>query len=299
MPTRAPGNSTYNYGEMVDLLLGPARVMTMQGPEMPGMWGKLHNAIDPVQAFGGYGNMAGAIMGGPGAKTANLNQLAFAKAAEKAKMPTDVIWEATGWGKGKDGKWRFEIPDDKAHLWSDTANELKAGGYHIPLKGGGRFSHPELYSAYPELANVKLHGKPEANYLGQQRGMDINLAPQSRPRMQSTLLHELQHELVKIRRINDTLELIKQRESAISRAGGYERNQAELRALGQAQEKLLRLRQDLSQRNSPHDMYRKTSGEVEARNVQHRESWGPQKRKDVPPEFSEDVPRSKQHVIMR
>jgi hypothetical protein len=321
MPTRPPGNQPVDYGEMADLLLAPARLMTMQGPKMPGMWGKIHDAIDPVQAFGGYGNMSTAIMGGPMAKTANLNQLAFAKAAEKAKIPSATIWEATGWHKNpKDGQWRFEIPDNKAHLWSDTAHQLGAGAKDIPLKGPGRFSHPDLYAAYPELANVKLHGAPsDRGYLGQQRGKDIDLAPQFRPKMQSTLLHEIQHVIqdientgrgsnvnmfrnmapaAKIDRVGKTLDLIRDRQSALSRAGGYAKNQTELKALSEAWERLYQYKRQLAEGSDPYNMYRSTSGEVEARNVQHRETWGAQKRKDVPPDFSQDVPYSKQHVIM-
>jgi hypothetical protein len=321
MPTRPPGNQPVDYGEMADLLLAPARLMTMQGPKMPGMWGKIHDAIDPVQAFGGYGNMSTAIMGGPMAKTANLNQLAFAKAAEKAKIPSATIWEATGWHKNpKDGQWRFEIPDNKAHLWSETAAAVGAGARGVNMKGPGRFSHPDLYAAYPELANVKLHGIPsDRGYRGQQRGRDIDLAPQFRPKMQSTLLHEIQHIIQdientgrgsnvqmfsgvsnapKINRLNKSLELIERRTSALAKNGGYNKNAPEIRKLAAAQEKLLQLRSKFVDESNPYNLYKTTSGEVEARNVQHREAWDAQRRKDVPPEFSQDVPYSKQHVVM-
>lgn len=51
---------------------------------------------------------------GPQAKSADLDKLARAESLEVEGKPTRYIWEETGWLKGPDGKWRFEIPDDKA-----------------------------------------------------------------------------------------------------------------------------------------------------------------------------------------
>jgi hypothetical protein len=51
-----------DYNAMIrQLFTAPARGMTAQPPKANlggGMIEKLHNAIDPVQAMGGYGNLA-------------------------------------------------------------------------------------------------------------------------------------------------------------------------------------------------------------------------------------------------
>jgi len=52
---------------------------------------------------------------GKGAKNADLLALKKAQALEGTKTPED-IWRDTGWFKGVDGKWRFEISDEPAKM---------------------------------------------------------------------------------------------------------------------------------------------------------------------------------------
>jgi hypothetical protein len=56
------------------------------------------------------------IMAGVGAKTANQAALGQAQALEAKGTNPESIWQQTGWGKGPDGKWRFEIDDSGAKL---------------------------------------------------------------------------------------------------------------------------------------------------------------------------------------
>jgi hypothetical protein len=269
------------------------------------------------------------IFGGPMAKTANHNMKAMAEAMEAAGSPADTIWEATGWGKGKDGQWRFEIDDSRAHLWSEATDKIHAGMTLDPLSPrGGGFSHPELYEAYPELKNTIVSPDKSGNYgtyygkgLGNKH--DIALKPQFRSKMQSTLLHELQHAVqniegfakggnsgmfkdiydhAKVGRIAEARNLayarIKALNERVETLTAQERREWDV--LHNAYNKLGELHMQVKGRGiSPYDQYKALAGETEARNVQTRESWDAQKRSDVPPEFSEDVPRSKQKVIYR
>ena len=59
MPTRAPGPPIADYGSLAEFLLGPARAYAARPPQTQslGLLGDIHNAIDPVQAFGGYGGL--------------------------------------------------------------------------------------------------------------------------------------------------------------------------------------------------------------------------------------------------
>jgi hypothetical protein len=52
--------------------------------------------------------------GGKGAKTADMVALARAHDLENAGSSADDIWRETGWGRGADGEWRFEIDDSGA-----------------------------------------------------------------------------------------------------------------------------------------------------------------------------------------
>lgn len=53
---------------------------------------------------------------GQGAKKAALDMLGMANKMENAGIGPDEIWNKTGWGKGADNKWRFEVSDDMSRL---------------------------------------------------------------------------------------------------------------------------------------------------------------------------------------
>lgn len=87
---------------------------------------------------------------GERAMTANMAKLKEAKEmlAKAADMKT--IYQKTGWHRGADGKWRFEIPDnlDKINLVELRDNET------VTL--GRIYDNPALYEAYPWLANLEV-----------------------------------------------------------------------------------------------------------------------------------------------
>lgn len=176
------------------------------------------------------------IFGGMGAKTANTSKLLRAVDMEhqmtNAGIPEDGVREAvhsaTGWFRGPDSKWRFEIPDRNADLDTRLMNtkamindEGKAGfGKTIPYsvsETGDNFAygfnerslvmsdvlkHPELYEAYPHLAELPIRPLPaEAIARGVRGAMESKpmpytaLAPNFGGPMLSTLLHETQHHI--------------------------------------------------------------------------------------------------------
>ena len=95
--------------------------------------------------------------------TANNKNLAIAKAAlNRGEHPKDV-WEETGWFKGADGKWRYELDDSKAVIetpnWAlDKDNEWQWNGTpETDAKTlGDVLKHPTLYEAYPGLEKTKF-----------------------------------------------------------------------------------------------------------------------------------------------
>jgi hypothetical protein len=74
-----------DYNAMIrQLFTAPARAMTAQPPKANlggGMIEKLHNAIDPVQAMGGYGNLAAMALppGAPKVKIPSVTKTGHAK----------------------------------------------------------------------------------------------------------------------------------------------------------------------------------------------------------------------------
>lgn len=85
---------------------------------------------------------------GERAMTANMEKLNQAKEmlAKDADMKT--IYQKTGWHRGADGKWRFEIPDnlDDINLAELRDNE--------ETTLGKIYANPALYQAYPWLKNL-------------------------------------------------------------------------------------------------------------------------------------------------
>lgn len=67
------------------------------------------------------------VFAGRTAKTADLAALRTAQAADAMKIPPHTIWKQTGWFKGADDQWRFEIPDEQAGFRSGVLqNEQQA-----------------------------------------------------------------------------------------------------------------------------------------------------------------------------
>ena len=91
---------------------------------------------------------------GERAMTANMEKLKEAKEmlAKAADMKT--IYQKTGWHRGADGKWRFEIPDNLEKI---DAAKFPEEGYAIPL--GEIYNNPKLYEAYPWLADVMVQSE--------------------------------------------------------------------------------------------------------------------------------------------
>lgn len=87
---------------------------------------------------------------GERAMTANMEKLKEAKEMLAKDADMETIYKKTGWHRGADGKWRFEIPDnlDKINLVELRDNETVTLG-HI-------YDNPALYEAYPWLANLEV-----------------------------------------------------------------------------------------------------------------------------------------------
>ena len=70
---------------------------------------------------------------------------------EEAGKDGKTIWRATGWERGKDGQWRFELPDAKVKLNVLNAEEMKnTNGWYLY----DFVEAKELFEAYPELNDI-------------------------------------------------------------------------------------------------------------------------------------------------
>jgi hypothetical protein len=205
------------------------------------------------------------IFAGENARTADKQALAIAKALQAAGHNDRNIYARTGWFKGGDGKWRFEIDDSQAKFIGDFEQALptKANNYAftgISAPMSEMLSHSPLFQAYETIPSIstKVRKRPDwmpdsvstgAHRAG--KNEQIESANKTVEGTQSTLLHELQH--------------------AVQDRENFARGGSEYSAGG-------------------FEAYRRLAGEAEARAVQARMNLTPEQRKELFPFDSYDVP---------
>lgn len=178
-------------------------------------------------------------MSGVNSKTFDLDELEKAiKLEDVGQATSEEIRQQTGWFRGYDGKWRYEIsdrdmefningffsnPDIKRHreleykFITDTANiteeelsELQSlsaaleGVKKRPTKLGEYLKHDKLFEAYPALKEIKVSfDKLENGTLGKYRvGKNEivldNSLRDNKAKLEKTLIHEIQHAIQEI-----------------------------------------------------------------------------------------------------
>lgn len=150
-----------------------------------------------------YGGLLGTFAG-VNAKTANKALLEAAQKMDKSGVDRATIWQDTGWFKGPEGKWRFEIddsnsmPGQKLYSWGE-AEDLKRGNSTV-VRRQKALLHPELSAAYPDTKNVGVHLRPGqadgGSYNADFDNISVGVAPNGAAN-RSTMLHELQHAIQK------------------------------------------------------------------------------------------------------
>lgn len=173
-----------------------------------------------------------AIFAGVKANTSDKAALKAARAMEAKGADPRAIWSETGWFKGGDGLWRFEIDDSKAaNLFTRPSMEEMRdinGGKFITgrdfmqshwntkeaermrirasmesgslgddaITAGRSLSHPELMKAYPDVASIPTfidNSMPIGNAGFSESPRALVLSPVSGGDATRLMLHELQH----------------------------------------------------------------------------------------------------------
>ena len=102
------------------------------------------NTFEQRAYHGSYNQSAGTM-----AITANTQLLEQAKNMEAKGAGREEIYKATGWHKGVDGMWRFEIPDNLDKI---DVSKFPNPGEYIMLSD--IYDNPQLYKAYPFLKKI-------------------------------------------------------------------------------------------------------------------------------------------------
>ena len=230
------------------------------------------------------------------AKTADRTLLAQAKERIANREDSDTVRRDTGWFKGYDGKWRFEIDDSEIEIafngkysrdpdirryaelvekvyFLDSATEQeqkelvtldkKLEGKKItPNKLGDMIKHPTLFESYPQLADLDIYfhdgNTDQASY---HPGFKEIAVPKrlkmDAKKFKKTLLHEIQH--------------------AVQDIEGF--------ASGSNPDMF-----NNTGERSAYDQYKSTAGEIEARDTANRTDFSKEQRKNTRPDIDrEDV----------
>lgn len=257
---------------------------------------------------------------GPNAKTADKAALAEAEALHSSGASREDIWNKTGWFKGVDDKWRFEIPDDKSFFKGVKGSKTV----------GDALTHDELYKSYPAAADVALDYNPNSKARANgsftahplyKHGGKIELTGPTDAG--STTLHELQHYIQEqedfaqggmpepIKKGSPGWDIYKQNpaitlpemtreqfvatlpdDPRISISGSWMNYQ---QALDKKNKSIVKQ----AKAKASHEGYRRLAGEVEARTTQKRIDMDMAARKARYPWLDYDVPEEQQIVRFR
>lgn len=96
-------------------------------------------------------------------KTYRMDNLKVAKVMEEHALKPIAIKYATGWERGADGKWRYEMPDFKADkpITVDADIDISHVGPYSPYKEplcklSNLIDDKNLFAAYPSLKNIDI-----------------------------------------------------------------------------------------------------------------------------------------------
>ena len=242
-------------------------------------------------------------------RTIRMDNLSVAKDMEKNKKKAKAIKAATGWERGADGKWRYEMPNAKI---KDT---MDVGGGHIVkryeddmLWNGGKLSDvidaPELFKAYPHLKDVRIETDAIMNDMPSNgeynaKTNTITIHADELKYMNSILNHEIQHAIQSIEGFDRGGSPRLVRGEIKKRLAEVTKQIRQLRAEGKEDEAKAIVEKNRGlynayQANDDYNSYKSLAGEVEARNVQERMNMTPEERRKTLAESTEDVARKDQ-----
>lgn len=265
-------------------------------------------------------------------ENANLSQnvrdnLDVARDMESSKKSDKEIRLATGWERGTDKKWRYEVPDNIPFLKDtvktvgvflsedkDTNQLSQKANYFLPK---------ELLDLYPQLNDItikfdKVGDESEGSYDPTTKTIEVSIGiyPSSTV---SSLIHEVQHAIQEIegfaeggslsssaklailsleKKLGKRIEKTTRDEMVSLKLNKKEENFRTfiLNSFYKAknQKQLLKLIDKES-----YSVYRKLVGEVESRNVERRMNATPEERRKTTLKESEDVASEDQIIFFK
>lgn len=235
---------------------------------------------------------------GMNAETADIQALKRAEDMESLDASRDAIWKETGWFRGVDGIWRFEIPE--------TGMRVKIGGGQ-----GFRYGSPIWFEAiddaYPQMDTAISVERSDKNTGFATDGF-ISVKGENPGERRSIAAHEIQHAIQKDENFaaggNWMMWTPEEIAAERERLSVAERNRdaAEKATPRTAMEEFTSIGKssavaDMTDTEVAKSLYRRLAGEVEARAVQKRMDMTPAQRQATPPWESYDTSEDQQIVM--
>ena len=261
-------------------------------------------------------------------RTFRMDNLSVAKDMEKNKKKAKAIKAATGWERGADGKWRYEMPDVVLRDPKEWVNKKTLTLSDIVEKPNDLFKeYPELFDAYPELKDMKiLKGRAKNGGVFYNNAITLNLGDireaikydmdthykLANNSLKKTLVHEIQHyvqekegfaqggnsEMIIDKNALDAIAKLRAEKDAVAKefyAMSPEEQQRRKYEINNRYNDLTKQIERLEKSSRiGYDGYNRLSGEVEARNVSARLNMTPEERRKTLAESTEDVARKDQ-----
>jgi len=235
--------------------------------------------------------------------TADQFQLTRAKQLLSDGANANAVRQQTGWFKGVDGKWRYEIDDSGASLKAHGfgfGELLDALGTNLKL--ADVLDHPALFAAYPSIAGASVEAIDEKSQnngelvTNKDGGFTIRVnAGLGEAKALSVMLHEIQHGIQNVEGFasggspaymagfsHPQIRMLENKISTLMTSNKPGKQIAQ--EVSSLNAKIAELR-----RENPYDAYRRLAGEVESRNVQQRQNFTADKRKYSDPFGTQDV----------
>lgn len=256
--------------------------------------------------------------------------LQVARKMEIEKKDAKTIRLATGWERGIDGKWRYEIEDVDVNDFAvdELQRDFQFGGENeVSLQSLIGIDNA-LIKAYPQLGNIRVIARQDLNVYGiwVSSSQAIELSPNvvlgSQKNFKSILIHEIQHAIQDIEgfakggneaTILEELEPLKQKLRELNKLKDVWQNtkinskeeKIALNNYNQALDNFDFAKFNMLQKYAPKQIgnvysfegYKALAGEAEARNVQKRLSMTPEQRKATTLQETEDVAREEQVML--
>ena len=240
-----------------------------------------------------------------------LDNLNVARQMEEAKKDAKAIKMATGWERGADGKWRYEIPDAKLSDMIDIDGKgtmVKRDAedmFWTSGKLGDKVIAPELFKAYPGLRNVRLETDAITDDMPSNGSFNaktntIEIHASELKYLNSVLNHEIQHAIQRMEGFAQGGNEITIKKDIQNRVNYLTQEIRRLKAEGKYDEAKELIKKNKATYNASvsesNDFknYQSLAGEVEARNVQSRMGMSPEERRKTLAEETEDVARKDQ-----